>query len=225
MKYRIAALVPMRHISERVPGKNYRLFNGKPLYHYVISELLDCPLIDRVIIDTDSPVILDDAHKNFKNVHLIERPDHMKDGKIPMNQIILHDIDAVHADFYLQTHSTNPMVKSETFTHALKIFLTKYPDYDSLFSVTKMQTRLWDASGNPINHDPGVLTRTQDLPPIFEENSCIYIFSRDGMKKLQNRIGKKPLMFEMDPIEAWDIDEEFDFRMAEFLYKQREGFP
>jgi CMP-N-acetylneuraminic acid synthetase len=65
--------------------------------------------------------------------------------------------------------------------------------------------------------------RTQDLTPVFEENSCIYIFSKDGMEKSHNRIGKKPLMFEMNPIEAWDIDEEFDFRIAEVFYKEREG--
>jgi CMP-N-acetylneuraminic acid synthetase len=223
MKYRITALVPMRHISERVPGKNYRLFNGKPLYHYVITELLGCPLIDRVVIDTDSPFILDDAQKHFENVQLIERPEHLRDGKIPMNEIILNDMDAVDADFYLQTHSTNPLVRSETFTHALELLLNSYPDHDSLFSVSRIQTRLWDVSGKPMNHNPAILMRTQDLTPVFEENSCIYIFSKDGMEKSHNRIGKKPLMFEMNPIEAWDIDEEFDFRIAEVFYKEREG--
>jgi CMP-N-acetylneuraminic acid synthetase len=116
------------------------------LYHYVITELLGCPLIDRVVIDTDSPFILDDAQKHFENVQLIERPEHLRDGKIPMNEIILNDMDAVDADFYLQTHSTNPLVRSETFTHALELLLNSYPDHDSLFSVSRIQTRLWDAS-------------------------------------------------------------------------------
>lgn len=222
MKKHIAALVPMRHHSERVPGKNYRLFNGKPLYHYVIEALLGCPLIDTIVIDTDSPAIFEDARKHFPEINLIERPENLRDGAIPMNDILLNDIKSVHADFYLQTHSTNPLVHSNTFTDALNMFLESYPAYDSLFTVTRMQTRLWDSSSRPINHNPAILLRTQDLPPIYEENSCMYVFTREILESRHNRIGERPLMFELDPVEAWDIDEELDFRVAEFLYQEGE---
>jgi len=58
MTYNIVALVPMRHHSQRVPGKNYRPLGGKPLYQHVIETLLACPEIDRVVVDTDSPPIV-----------------------------------------------------------------------------------------------------------------------------------------------------------------------
>ena len=95
--------------------------------------------------------------------------------------------------------------------------------FDSLFSVTRIQTRLWDSSGRAVNHDPAVLLRTQDLPPLYEENSCLYIFTRSTLESRHNRIGERPLMFEIDRLEAWDIDEESDFRIAELLYNEREG--
>ena len=61
MKPTIAAIVPMRHHSQRVPGKNYRPFAGRPLYHHVIGALLHCPQITQIVIDTDSDVIRADA--------------------------------------------------------------------------------------------------------------------------------------------------------------------
>ena len=222
MKTRIVALVPMRHHSERVPGKNYRSFAGRPLYHHIIDSLLSCPKIDEVVIDTDSPVIFKDAAEHFPEVRLIERAKKLRADTIPTNEVLLHDVSEIEADFYLQTHSTNPLLQTETITQAIDDFLNNYPIYDSLFSVTRLHTRLWNQLGQPINHNPVILVRTQDLPPVYEENSNLYIFSRATLEKRRNRLGERPLMFEMNALEAYDIDEELDFQIAEFLYTKRE---
>lgn len=218
----VAALVPMRHHSERVPGKNYRPFCGRPLYHHIIRSLLDCAFLKGVWIDTDSDFIKEDAPAHFA-VHIIDRPEHLRSDLTPMNDILLHDVTRVEADCYLQTHSTNPLLTSRTISEAVRRFLESYPKHDSLFSVTRLQTRLWDSQGRAINHDPAVLLRTQDLPPVYEENSCLYLFTREILEKRRNRIGERPLMFEIDALEAWDIDEETDFRIGELLFAQREG--
>ena len=219
---RIAALVPMRHNSERVPGKNYRNFAGVPLYHRIVNSLLACPLIDEIVIDTDSPVIHEDAAQYFPRVKLLHRPEHLKAGTVPMNDVLLNDVNQVEADYYLQTHSTNPLLRPETINVAVKTFLDNYPLYDSLFGVTRLQTRLWDGLARAVNHNPAILLRTQDLPPIYEENSCIYIFTREILESKHNRIGNRPFLFEIERLEAIDIDEEPDFRIAELLYKERE---
>ncbi|MCX6022238.1 MAG: acylneuraminate cytidylyltransferase family protein [Chloroflexi bacterium] len=172
---RIAALVPMRHGSERVPGKNHRLFAGRPLYHYVVAALLACPQIAEVVIDTDSPPIMADAAAHFPTVRLLERPE-------PPRGI-----------------------------------------YDSVFSGTRLQTRLWDSLTRAVNHNPAILLRTQDLPPIYEENSCMYLFARETLEARHNRVGERPLMFEIERTEAWDIDIESDFRIAELLHQLQEG--
>ncbi|GAB4252870.1 MAG: acylneuraminate cytidylyltransferase family protein [Saprospiraceae bacterium] len=220
---KIAAIVPMRHSSERVPGKNYRDFAGKPLYHRVVEALLACDKISQVVIDTDSPVILEDAAKAFPSVKLLERPEHLRAGEIPMNDVLLNTISQVDADFYLQTHSTNPLLSAASVKKGVEMFLENYPIHDSLFSVTRLQTRLWDQLARAINHNPNILLRTQDLPPVYEENSCLYIFSKEILERKHNRIGDRPLMLEIPREEAQDIDEEIDFQIAEYLFKAREG--
>ena len=220
-KPRIAALVPMRHHSERVPGKNYRLFASRPLYHWILASLLDCPLVSEVVVDTDSEMILEDVPRHFPQIQLMERPAHLRAGAVPMNDVLLNTVSQVDADYYLQTHCTNPLLRPETISCAIQAFLDAYPIHDSLFSVTRVNTRLWDSLARAINHNPAVLMRTQDLPPVYEENSNLYIFTRETLEDKHNRIGERPLMFEIDRLEAWDIDEELDFQIAEFLYRKR----
>lgn len=218
---KIVAFVPMRHSSERVVGKNYRPFAGKPLYHHIVLSLLNCSQISQVCIDTDSPTIIEDAQKHFPAVKILLRPEHLRAGTIAMNDVLLNSVAQVPGDVYLQTHSTNPLLRSETIAQAIDLFFNS-PDYDSLFTVTRLQTRLYDAEGKAINHDPNILLRTQDLPPVYEENSNLYIFTEKILKEKKNRIGYQPLLFEVAREEAWDIDEEIDFRVAEFLYFNRE---
>ena len=214
---KIIALVPMRHHSQRVPRKNYRLVAGKPLFHHILNALLACPEIDQVVVDTDSPPVMDSLRSDFPSVRLIERPTHLRADAISMNEILIFDTSQIEADLYLQTHSTNPLLRPQTISSAIQTLLASYPAYDSLFSVTRLQTRLWDQLGRAINHNPDILLQTQDLPPVYEENSCLYIFSRQTLTTRRNRLGERPLLFPIDPAEAWDIYEELDFDLVEFL--------
>jgi len=222
MSPRIAALVPMRHSSERVPGKNYRPLGGRPLYHHIVEALRACPEVDEIVIDTDSETIRDDAAVAFPDVRLVERPEHLRAGTVPMNDVLLNDIHRVEADLYLQTHSTNPLLRPATISAAINRYFAEQADHDSLFGVTRLQTRLWRADGQPLNHDPAILLRTQDLEPVFEENSCIYLFTRELIEERGTRIGARPILFEIPRDEAWDIDEEIDFEVASALYAARE---
>jgi len=213
----------MRHSSERVKGKNYRPLGGRPLFHHVVSALLACVHVDEVVIDTDSEHIAHDAVAAFPEVRIVRRPEEIRGGDIPMNKVLLHDVSQVPADLYLQTHSTNPLLRAETITGAVEAFLGSRDRHDSLFTVTPLQTRLYTAEGQAINHDPLVLLRTQDLPPVMEENSCLYIFTADTLRERGNRIGERPLLYPLTPEEAWDIDEEIDWTVVEALYTAREA--
>jgi CMP-N-acetylneuraminic acid synthetase len=204
-----------------VPGKNYRLLAGKPLYQHIVETLLAVPEISTVVVDTDSEPVMDGLGRDFPQVVILPRPEHLRADTIPMNEILLYDTAQVPAEFYLQTHSTNPLLCADTISRAIQTFLADYPKHDSLFSVTRLQTRLYDQHGRAINHDPNVLLQTQDLPPVYEENSCIYIFNRANLERRRNRLGERPLLFEIDADEAWDIDEELDFAITDFLMQQR----
>ena len=220
---KIVALVPMRHESVRVPGKNYREMAGKPLFHHIIESLLACSEINQVVVDTDSPVILEGLEKYFPQVVRLLRPENLRADTVPTNEILMHDTAQVKADLYLQTHSTNPLLRPGTISNAIQALLKVYPAYDSLFGVTRLQTRLWDQLGRPINHNPAILLRTQDLPPVYEENSCIYLFTRETLVQKRNRIGDRPMLFEIDASEAWDIDEEVDFTITDLLLQERKA--
>ncbi len=217
---RLAAIVPMRHDSERVVGKNVKPFDGLPLYVRIVEALSACPEIDRIVIDTDSPTIMADAAERFPHVALLERPAHLRDGDISMNKVLLNTAAQVEAEHYLQTHSTNPLLRGETISAAIARYFAP-GDHDSLFGVTRLQTRLFFADGRAINHDPAVLLRTQDLPPVYEENSNLYLFSKQVLETTGLRIGARPILFEIDSHEAWDIDTEDDFLIAEQIWRAK----
>jgi CMP-N-acetylneuraminic acid synthetase len=216
MSLDVVALVPMRHSSERVPGKNYRPFNGVPLFHRIVSTLLVVERIAKVVIDTDSPTVTAQVAESFPTVQVIDRPEHLLGGHTPMTEVLRHDAEQVPSAWYLQTHTTNPLLRPETIDAAIDRMEADGGEHDSLFSVTRWQTRLYAADGTPINHDPDVLLRTQDLPPVFEENSNLYLFTAEQIAT-GRRIGKRPILFEIDPLEAVDIDVETDFVLAEAL--------
>lgn len=217
------ALLPMKGHSQRVPDKNMKDFAGKPLYHAIMNELLESRYISKVVINTDSERIKSDALINFKSrVIVIDRPNELCGDFVSMNEIINYDINQFEDQHFLQTHSTNPLVKAQTIDKAIIKYFENLDLYDSLFSVTRLQARLYDRNGKAINHDPNELIRTQDLKPIYEENSNFYIFSKESFQKIGNkRIGLKPQMFEVNKLEAIDIDEPEDFELAEMIYERR----
>ena len=219
---KIIALLPMKGHSERVPLKNLRNFNGKPLYHAILNTLLSSDKIDEVIINTDCKNIVRDVEANFKSRVIVRiRPEAIRGDFVSMNKIIEDDLNHSGGTVYLQTHSTNPLLKVSSINKALDRMLVLKGKKDSIFSVTKIQTRFYDQEGKAKNHNPEELIRTQDLTPIFEENSCFYIFSKESFAQSNNqRIGVNPEMFELDKIEANDIDTKEDFIITEAIYKQ-----
>jgi len=210
----------MKANSQRVKGKNFRPLHGKPLFSWILDSLLALDEIDEVIINTDAREILaENGLVESDRVRIRDRKSELCGDTVSMNLILADDIAAVEADTYLMTHTTNPLLTPETIRAAL----ARYRDgvakgeADSLFTVNKIQTRFYRADGSPVNHDPDNLIQTQDLEPWYEENSNLYIFSRDSFAKTQARIGRQPMLHEMDKMEAADIDTPEDWDLAEAL--------
>lgn len=207
----------MKAHSERVPGKNMRLLHGRPLFHWIINALNSSGVISEIIINTDSDEITANAKQHF-DVTIHMRPDYLLDIQSDEpNQIMAYDLEHTVGEYFIQSHSTNPLVTGETIKTAVETFFANAGQYDSLFSVTPLQTRLYDAHFNALNHDPDKLIKTQKLPIIYEENSCIYVFSRKSFIQNKNRIGAKPYFFGINRHEAVDIDDEYDFLLADAM--------
>ena len=117
------------------------------------------------------------------------------------------------------THTTNPMLSSNTIKEAISLYRSAVKDKiaDSLFTVNKLQTRLYREDASPLNHDPERLIQTQDLEPLFEENSNLYIFSQKSFLGSGARIGRNPIMLPMNALEAVDIDTPEDWQLAQLV--------
>lgn len=223
---KIFAIIPIKHESTRVPMKNFRMMNGRPLYFYIINTLLQVKKVDKIIIDSNSPIIFENIPKLFKEnmnkIVLYERPVHLWPGNTATNDLLINVIEdlGLDADLYLQTHTTNPLLKKETIERAIDEF--DFEKYDSLFSAKVLHTRLYDKNFRDMNHNRFKLIPTQDLDPIYEENSCIYLFSKETLSKFGSRIGENPYIYKMSEIESQDIDWEDDFVITEMIQRYLE---
>jgi CMP-N-acetylneuraminic acid synthetase len=220
----LIALLPMKAHSSRVPGKNFRKMHGKPLFRWMLDRLLELDIVDRVLINTDAQTELDEAGlPESDRLEIKARPQHLLGDEVSMNRIIEDDIASHPASHYLMTHTTNPALSAETLLAAFHDYRDGLErGYDSLFSVTRHQTRFYDRDARPVNHDPTNLIPTQDLEPWFEENSCYYYFSPESFAVTGARIGAHPLMHETPPGEDVDIDEWRDWYLAEAILAMKE---
>ena len=219
---KLVALVPMKGHSERVPNKNIRDFRGEPLFYRILDTLQASSHIEKIIINTDSKLIADLALRRSPRVQINDRPEAIRGDFVSTNDLIRHDLSTNTSNFFIQTHSTNPLLTTKTIDRAIKSFFDGLKNgVDSVFSVNRIFNRFYDNQGNPINHDINKLSRTQDLSPLLEENSNFYIFSRESFMLSGNRIGKRPFLFPMDKLEAIDIDNEEDFVLAEQIFDYR----
>ena len=214
------ALLPMKAHSARVSGKNFRPFAGKPLFRWILDSLLEVESIEKVIINTDARDILaQNGLVDSPRVLIRDRRPEICGDFVSMNLVIADDLENIAADTYLMTHTTNPLLTPATMREALAAFdkARIAGKADSLFSVNKFQTRFYREDSSPVNHDPKNLIRTQDLEPWFEENSNLYIFSRESFAKTEARIGERPILFETPRRESADIDDQEGWDISETL--------
>ena len=218
--YKTVALLPMKAHSERVRGKNFRIFAGKPLFRWILDTLLSVEEIDKIVINTDARHILADNGLTDSNRVLIrDRRPEICGGHISMNLVIEDDLTAVDAETFVMTHTTNPLLSGPTIQEAISAYQKGVANEgkDSLFTVNDYQTRFYRADGSAVNHDPDVLLPTQELETWYEENSNLYIFTKDSFKETNARIGRAPILFPTPTLESADIDNATQWRIAEII--------
>ena len=218
----------MKANSERVSGKNFRQFCGKPLFRWILDTLASVEAIEKIVINTDARSILaDNGLIETDRIVIRDRPAEICGDLVSMNLVIQDDIAHVDADNFLMTHTTNPLLSKKTIQRAINSYFDAINSAgaDSLFTVNKIQTRFYDSMARPVNHDPQNLIRTQDLEPWFEENSNLYLFSKESFLATNARIGAHPVMLENPPYESIDIDTPEDWELGEVMveYYKKQG--
>lgn len=225
-QYRTVALLPMKAHSARVTGKNFRSFAGKPLFRWILDSLLAAPEIELIVVNTDARSILaEHGLVDTDRILIRDRRPEICGDFVSMNLVLADDLAAVDSREYVMTHTTNPLLRANSIREALGRYRSAASDgtADSLFSVNSFQTRFYRADGSAVNHDPKNLIRTQDLEPWYEENSNLYIFSRESFAKTNARIGAKPIMYVTPRGESLDIDDQEGWDIAETLALGRQN--
>lgn len=216
----VKAVLFMKQDSKRVPKKNMHMLCGRPLFHWIVDELSQSSYIKEIIINTDSDEIATSASAHF-DVTIHFRPDYLKTIKTDeATQLLAYDLEQSEGEYFLNAHSTTPLMRRETIDRSIEYFF-KQSDKSSLMSVTPKYKRFYKMNGEAINHVPGRMVPTQELEPVYEENSCIYLFSRNSFEKNKSRVGTRPTFFPIGPIESIDIDEPEDFELVEYFMKRR----
>ena len=208
----ITAVIGIKEISERVENKNLRILGGQPLFCWIIDTLLSVGQISEIVINADGKELIKQLNSKYGNkIIVIEREDELKGHDVPMNKIILSSLDSCANEIILNTHVTNPFLKAGTIKNAIKSYSL---EKTSVFSVSEYQSRFYTSELKPINHVPEVLLKTQNLDPLYEENSLMYIFSKKDFLQNRNRINKESRPFITPKLESIDIDTEDDWLLS-----------
>ncbi len=211
----ITAIVPIKKDSQRVESKNFTKINSKPLFYWILNSLQNSKYISEIIVNHDDEFTVNQVSKYFDSIKFIQRPDRLFGHDVSMNKIIESTLNECKNNSIIQVHTTSPFLKTSTLDTAIEQHSNLKKD---IFSVTKLQERLYDADLTPINHDLDNLVQTQDLKPIFVENSGFYIFSKDSFINYKNRINEFSQMFEINFPENLDIDNQDDLELAKVIF-------
>ena len=212
-----ACFIPIKATSERVPGKNFRVLNGKKLYEYIIEHTIEAACFDDIYIDTNSAEIK--AYALEKGLNVIERLEILAQNTANGNDLLMyHCKQQPDYDYYFQLFATAPYLRPESIRECYNALVSS-EEYDSCFTALKNNSFYW-LNGLPMNYRPGILPRSQDMVPVVEETTGMYGIKKESLLKYQSRIGRNPYMYFVNKFEAVDINTEDDLLIAEYIGKQ-----
>lgn len=211
-----ACFIPIKSNSERVPGKNFRVLNGKKLYEYICENVQKANVFDEIYIDTNSEEIAEYALR--KGLKVIERKPELALNTANGNDLLIyHATIYPEYDYYFQAFATAPYMRPETIAECFNKLVSSQK-YDSCFTALENHGFYW-FGGTPINYRPGILPRSQDMSPVIEETTGLYGISRHSLEKYRCRIGCNPYIHFVNKLEAVDINTEDDLKIAEYIGK------
>ncbi|MBR5851004.1 MAG: acylneuraminate cytidylyltransferase family protein [Bacteroidaceae bacterium] len=212
---KVVAFVPIRLNSKRVVGKNLKMLGDKPLLQYILDTLASTSSVDEVYVYCSQEEIKPMLPAGVK---FLKRDEWLDRDETLGQEIYDAFTKEVDADVYLLAHTTSPFIKAETIENAVK--QVTEGGHDSAFSAQKVQTFAW-YKGATLNYNLKEIPRTQTIEPVYFETSAFYIFRKEVWTVAHQRIGEKPYMAIVDPIEGIDIDNPEDFEFAEKVLPEK----
>jgi len=218
---KIVAVIPVKEKSDRVPNKNFRPFNsrGESLLDITVNKLTKLSSIDHIYISTDkSELNLNEGSK----ISIIKRDKMFCNNVVPWSDVINNVINSIPEDdesVVMWCHTTAPLF--DFYEEALIKFLQlDHINFNSLVVVEKLKEFIIDEKGMPWNYMYGIWHKySQDLPNLYKVAGSLFINKLSEMKKTKYVINSNPYLFEIDSKFSIDIDNEWEFELAQILYK------
>jgi len=218
---KLIAVVPIRKGSQRVKNKNFRPFAGKNLLIHKIELLKKVDFIDEIIINTDSDQAISISRE--LDVKYFKRDDYFASSKCPNSDFWKNIAENTKSEFIMFTNCTSPMIKLSTYQNIIKIFneVLENSNFDSVNTVTELKEFLFK-DNEPLNFKTNKTPNSQDLPDIVKLNFAVNILRTKDMFERKSLVGKNPYLYKLDEVEGLDINSEFEYSFAEFLFNQKD---
>lgn len=216
----IKALIPVRSGSLRVKNKNIKAFAGSSLLEIKIKQMLrikEKGLIDEVVVNSNDDTMLDIALN--LGAKPIKRDEYFASNEVSINEVLVDFAKNLPCEDFILANATSPLISDESIIECIKRYLAQKGEFDSLTTATLVKEFLW-LDNKPINYDLKAKPRSQDLPDIMLLSNAFYILPRELVIQKRDVVGDKCQFVFLSKLESVDIDDEFDFEVAEFLYKK-----
>ena len=214
---KITAVIPIRKGSQRVPDKNFKeFFKGKNLLELKIESLKQVPLIDEIVVNTDSEEAINIAKSN--DISYFRRQDYFASSKCTNTEHWYNIAETTQTDLIMHVPCTAPFIKSKTYYDLINRFILS--SHDSANTVSLVKEYLW-LNNKPLNYDINKVQNSQDLPDVMKLTFGISILARDTMLERKNVVGNNPMFYVVSDEESIDIDTPLDFEFAQHLYKNK----
>ena len=207
----ITVFLPCRAGSVRIPDKNTKPFANIEggLLEIKIKQLLKIKSVDKIILSTNDLKVIEIAENISSKIIIDNRPEELALSSTSTDDLIKYIPNIIRKGHVLWTHTTSPFLTNEIYEDAISIYFKnlKLNLNDSLMTVNKIQTFLWDQEGS-FNYDRNIekWPRTQTIKKLYEVNSGIFINSVDNYMRYEDRIGRNPFLMDVEGFSSFDID-------------------
>lgn len=216
------AFIPVRGGSKSIPLKNIKLFCGKPLVCWNIEALENCPMVDEVIVATDSDEIWNTVEKqNYKKTILYRRSAENACDTASTESVMLEYINYAQLPddaIFMLVQATSPLTETKHLTEALQMY--NKAQYDSIITCVRNYRFFWNEDGTSMNYDYRNRPRRQNFNGMLMENGAFYINTVGNVKESKNRLSGKIGIYEMPEYTATEIDEPDDWIVLENLMRK-----
>lgn len=220
--HQVIAFIPVRGGSKSIPLKNIKPFCGKPLVCWNIEALEQCPLVDEIIVATDSDEIWNVVEsKNYQKTSMYRRSRENASDTASTESVMLEYIRSVSlpkGKIFMLVQATSPLTESAHFSEALEMY--GKGEYDSILTCVRNYRFFWNEDGTSMNYDYMKRPRRQNFSGMLMENGAFYINTVDNILKYGNRLSGKIGIYEMPEHTAIEIDEPDDWMLLENLMQR-----